>query len=63
MEVEAVLVTVTDAADKLGVNHQFVRKLIKSGELPAIHLNARAVRVRSEDLDAWIAGRESRGVA
>ncbi|OZC84497.1 hypothetical protein CH282_15280 [Rhodococcus sp. 06-418-1B] len=51
------LVTVAEAAQRLGTTDQFVRKQIRTGQLPAISINARALRIRPEDLDAWIDSR------
>jgi excisionase family DNA binding protein len=47
--------TVAEIADLLKLNEQTVRNWIDRGELPAIRVGARRVRVRQADLEAFIA--------
>jgi excisionase family DNA binding protein len=46
--------TVAEIAELLKVNPQTVRNWIDRGELPAVRVGARRVRVRRTDLDAFI---------
>ena len=43
--------TVTEAADELAVTERFIRKLIADGDLPAVKVGARVVRIRRSDLE------------
>ena len=47
--------TVAEIADLLRLNQQTVRNWIDRGELPAVRVGVRRVRVRRSDLDALIA--------
>jgi excisionase family DNA binding protein len=42
-------------ADEVGVKREFIRRLIKSGKLPATRLGARSWRVAEEDWQAFLA--------
>jgi excisionase family DNA binding protein len=55
-ETSAEFLTVAEAADLLGVNHQTVRRKIREGELPAVQLGGRGsnIRIPSEALTAWL---------
>jgi excisionase family DNA binding protein len=46
--------TVAEVAERLKMNEQTIRNWIDRGELPAIRLGARRVRVRQADLDRFI---------
>ena len=46
--------TVAEVAELLKVNPQTVRNWIDRGELPAVRVGSRRVRVRQSDLDAYI---------
>ena len=48
-------VTVAEIAEQLRLNQQTIRNWIDRGELPAVRLGRRRVRVRQFDLDAFIA--------
>jgi len=44
-------VSVADVAVELSVTERFVRRLIADGELPAVKIGGRLVRVRRADID------------
>jgi excisionase family DNA binding protein len=46
------LVTIKDAAQRCGVHPNTIRNLILRGELPAIRIGARIIRINTADLDA-----------
>ena len=43
--------TVAQAADELAVTERFIRKLIADGQLRAVKVGARVVRIRRTDLE------------
>lgn len=43
--------TVAEAADELAVTERFIRKLIADGDLRAVKVGARVVRIRRADLE------------
>lgn len=43
--------TVAEAADELAVTERFIRKLIADGNLRAVKVGARVIRIRRTDLD------------
>ncbi|NMR20060.1 helix-turn-helix domain-containing protein [Cellulomonas fimi] len=45
------LLTVTQAADELHVTERFIRKLIATGDLDAVKVGTRLVRIRRTSLD------------
>ena len=47
--------TVAEVADRLKMNQQTIRNWIDRGELPAIRLGGRRVRIRQADLDEFVA--------
>ncbi|MBV9197689.1 MAG: helix-turn-helix domain-containing protein [Solirubrobacterales bacterium] len=47
--------TVDDVAQLLKLNPQTVRNMIDRGELPAVRVGARRVRIQRFDLDAFLA--------
>jgi excisionase family DNA binding protein len=47
--------TVAEIADQLKLNPQTIRNWIDRGELPAVRLGSRRVRVRSSDLERFVA--------
>jgi excisionase family DNA binding protein len=55
------LLTVADIANRLKLNQQTIYNWIDRGELPAVRLGARRVRVRRSDLDALLAAGETHG--
>ena len=48
------LLTVSDAARMLSVSPKVVRRLIKTGELPAVSLGVKLTRIKGEALAAFI---------
>ena len=50
------LLTLEDACERLQVSEATIRRLVKDGELRVVRIG-RAIRVRPEDLDAFIDGR------
>ena len=48
------LVTVADVAAELRVTQRFVRHLIASGDLRAVKIGSRIVRIRHEDVEALL---------
>lgn len=48
----AVMVTIAEAADRMSVSVPTVRRMIRSGELPAVRLSSQVIRIRVADLDA-----------
>ena len=56
------LLTVKDVAGACQLSEKAVRRAIDAGELPAVMLRSR-LRIRPEDLDAWITSSLRRGRA
>lgn len=50
-EARRVMLTVAEAADELAVTERFIRKLISNGQLRAVKVGARVVRIRRTDLE------------
>lgn len=52
----AEFLTVTEAADLLGVHHQTVRRKIERGDIPAVQLGGPGshIRIPRDGLDAWL---------
>jgi excisionase family DNA binding protein len=48
---ERPFLTVAEAADELAVTERFIRKLIADGDLRAVKVGARVVRIRRTDLE------------
>jgi excisionase family DNA binding protein len=44
--------TISEAAEQLGVHEDTVRRMIAAGRLPAFRVGARLIRVKSEDVAA-----------
>lgn len=53
------LIRVPEAAQLLGVSHQYVRDLVASGELPSVRFGDRGwIRFNIEDVQRFIRGEE-----
>ena len=50
-ETRRVMLTVAEAADELAVTERFIRKLISNGQLRAVKVGTRVVRIRRTDLE------------
>ena len=50
------LLTIAQAAQRLSTSSQFVRRRVRSGEISAITLSDRTIRLAESDLEAWLAG-------
>jgi excisionase family DNA binding protein len=48
---ERPFLTVAETADELAVTERFIRKLIADGDLRAVKVGARVVRIRRTDLE------------
>lgn len=48
------LISLTEAADALGVSTKTVRRYIAAGDLDAVRLGRRTIRIRIESLDKLI---------
>ncbi len=46
--------TVEQVADWLQVSTKTIRRYIEDGSLPAVNLGGRAIRIRRQDLEAWL---------
>ena len=53
------LITVKTAAENAGVCTQTVRRWIQSGQLPALKISARLLRIDPDDLAAFLTERKS----
>ena len=51
---ERPFLTVAEAADELAVTERFIRKLIADGDLRAVKVGARVVRIRRTDLEGLL---------
>ncbi|MCX6470367.1 MAG: helix-turn-helix domain-containing protein [Corynebacteriales bacterium] len=49
------MLSLQDVAEELGVSVRSVRRWIADGRLPHVRPSARVIRIRAEDLDAFIA--------
>ena len=50
-ETRRVMLTVAEAADELAVTERFIRKLISNGQLRAVKVGTRVVRIRRTDFE------------
>lgn len=57
------LMTIADAAERLGVSTKTIRKRIATGELPAYRIGPRAIRVDQDDVDRLLRRIPTTGVA
>ncbi len=46
--------TIEQAAEWLQVSTKTIRRYIEAGSLPAVNLGGRAIRIRRQDLEAWL---------
>ncbi len=46
--------TVEQVAEWLQVSTKTIRRYIEAGTLPAVNLGGRAIRIRREDIEAWL---------
>lgn len=53
------LITLKEAADRLGVCRKTVYRRIKDGSLPVVKLSTRNFRIATADLEAFIESRKS----
>jgi excisionase family DNA binding protein len=44
------MISINEAAELYGVDHQTIRRRIADGELPAVRLGARLIRIDPDDL-------------
>ena len=51
------MISLRQAARKIGVAERVLRQAVRSGDLPAFRLGQRTVRVKPADLDDWIQNR------
>lgn len=51
------LMTVTEAAELLGLSAGTLYHMVSEHRIPCVHLSARCLRFRRVDLDSWIAER------
>lgn len=54
------LMSVREAARRIGVADRVLRQAVRSGDLPAFKLGKRTLRVKPADLDDWIQNRRVR---
>ncbi len=54
------MISLRQAARKIGVADRVLRQAVRSGDLPAFKLSQRTVRVKPADLDDWIKNRRVR---
>ena len=56
---QARAMTVRDAAERLAVDPKTVRRLVQRGELRAVRVGNRSLRILASDIDAMLAAKES----
>jgi excisionase family DNA binding protein len=59
------LLTARQVADLLGVSAETILRWVRRGQLPAIRLPGGAIRIREDEIDAWLGERatpQTRGV-
>lgn len=60
---DTALLLVPEGADYLRLPTTAVYKMIKAGELPALILGPRRIRLRRDDLDQWLDAHATDGAA
>lgn len=55
------LLTIHDVAERWSCSARTVQKKIATGELPAVHLGPKLVRIRPEDVEAFETSAERHG--
>jgi len=50
----AELINAKTAAEEIGVNEQFLRKLAREGKIPSYKLSRRTLRFDLDELKAWM---------
>lgn len=56
------LLTLDEVADRLRLTRDWTYKLVvRRGELPYVNLGGKSIRVREEDLEAWLEAKTERG--
>jgi excisionase family DNA binding protein len=58
---EATLLSLREAAEKLGISLRTLARLIATGEFPSLTIGRRRL-IRSAALEAWLEAREMRAV-
>lgn len=48
------MISLRQAARRIGVAERVLRQAVRSGDLPAFKLGQRTIRVKPTDLDSWI---------
>lgn len=56
------LITLTEAADRLGVEMTTVRRWVRQGKLPGFKLGGRTYRIKASDVDTFLESRRVRPV-
>ncbi|MGA2873744.1 MAG: helix-turn-helix domain-containing protein [Candidatus Dormibacteria bacterium] len=54
------LLTLSDAAKRLGISTRHLARLLAPGDLPVVRLSPRVVRIAPADLDAYVESRKGR---
>ena len=58
-----VLLRIPQVAERVGVSARSIHRLIASGELRAVKIGQRSTRIRTEDLETFIAKAPSRSAS
>ena len=58
-QLDGELLTVPEVAAMLGIQRERAYNMVRDGEIPAIRLSPRRIRVRKSALNEWLASRES----
>jgi excisionase family DNA binding protein len=63
MDVQSQVLTLSEVQAELRLADRTLRRLVATGELPVIRLGQRVLRVRREDLEAYLRSRRQGGGA